>query len=121
SYATPTPVIDASSIFVNFGPAGTACLDPAGEVIWKTADLAYHPAHGAGSSPILYSDLIILNCDGNDTQFVVALEKHTGRVVWKTVRLHSDAAHLATDANPDPRPDMPRMAYSTPLVIHTDA
>src|SRR5262249_14272532 len=45
--------------------------------------------------------------------------KHTGKTVWKSPRLHSTAAHLATESNPNPRANMPRMAYSTPLVIHS--
>ena len=49
---------------------------------------------------MLYHDLLIFSCDGYDVAFVVALDKHTGKVRWKT-----------------PRRQPISQAYSTPLVI----
>jgi outer membrane protein assembly factor BamB len=85
SYASPTPVIDGDRIFVHFGADGTASLTPAGEIVWSTR-LPYESQHGAGGSPIVYNDLLILSCDGHDQAFVVALDKRTGKVKWKTNR-----------------------------------
>ena len=42
--------------------------------------------HGTGGSPVLYDDLLIISCDGNDIQYVVALDKLTGKVRWKKSR-----------------------------------
>lgn len=97
SHASPTPVLERDRVYVHFGANGTACLTAAGEVVWRTR-LDYAQGHGPGGSPALYEDLLIVNCDGTDVQYVVALDKATGKIRWKKNR-----AGL--------------MAYSTPLVV----
>jgi outer membrane protein assembly factor BamB len=64
SYASPTPILDGDRVYVHFGAEGTAAVTTAGEVLWKTK-LAYESQHGNGGSPVLYRDLLIVNCDGN--------------------------------------------------------
>lgn len=86
SFASPTPVIDGDRIYVHFGAYGTACLTQSGEVVWKTRLEYDNGQHGTGGSPVLYKDLLIISCDGNDVQFVVALDKMTGKVKWKKSR-----------------------------------
>jgi outer membrane protein assembly factor BamB len=100
SLASPTPIVDGDRIYVHFGAQGTAALTMAGEVVWK-ARFPYESQHGNGGSPMLYGDLLVLSCDGADTAFVVALDKRTGKIRWKTDRR---------------RPW--DQAYSTPLVIN---
>jgi outer membrane protein assembly factor BamB len=99
SWASPTPVIDGDRIYVHFGADGTAALTTTGDIVWK-ARFEYQSQHGAGGSPIVYGDLLIFNCDGSDVAFVVALDKRTGKVRWKTNR------GFPAD-----------QAYTTPLVI----
>ena len=107
SYASPTPVLDEKNVFVHFGTMGTACLEQStGAILWRNETLHLEHKEGPGSSPILWNDLLIFNCDGMDVQFVVALDKVTGRVRWKT-----DRSGKVND-NPDYR-----KAYSTPLVV----
>ena len=79
-----------------------AALRSTGEVIWRK-QLDYEYQHGTGGSPVLYKDLLIVNCDGTDVQYVVALDKNTGKVKWKKDR---------------PRPAY--MAYATSLLITAD-
>lgn len=87
SYASPTPVIEEGRIYITFGSPGTACLDiKTGEVLWQRTDLRCNHFRGAGSSPILWENLLIMNFDGSDFQYVVALDKKTGQTVWKTDR-----------------------------------
>jgi outer membrane protein assembly factor BamB len=99
SWASPTPVIDNGRVYVHFGADGTAALDTSGAIVWKTR-FDYASQHGAGGSPIVYGDLLIFSCDGSDVAFVVALDKNTGKVKWKTNR------GFPAD-----------QAYTTPLVI----
>jgi outer membrane protein assembly factor BamB len=99
SHASPTPIVEGDRVYVHFGAEGTAALTIAGEIVWKTR-LSYASQHGNGGSPVLYGDLLIVSCDGSDDAFVVALDKRTGKVRWKTSR------RLPAD-----------QAYSTPLVI----
>lgn len=83
--ASPSPVIEGDRVYVHFGAEGTAALTTAGEVVWK-ARFDYASQHGAGGSPIVHGDLLILSCDGGDAAFVVALDKRTGKVRWRTSR-----------------------------------
>ena len=99
SHASPTPIADGERVYVHFGAEGTAALTTSGEIVWKTR-LPYQSQHGNGGSPMLYGDLLILSCDGSDQAFVVALDKRTGKVRWKTWR------RQPWD-----------QAYSTPLLI----
>jgi outer membrane protein assembly factor BamB len=86
SYASPTPVLDGEHVYVHFGAHGTACLKQSGEIVWKTRLEYDNGQHGAGGSPVLYENLLIVSCDGQDVQYVVALDKLTGKVRWKKSR-----------------------------------
>jgi outer membrane protein assembly factor BamB len=99
SHASPTPIVDGDRVYVHFGAEGTAALTTSGEIVWK-AKFSYESQHGNGGSPVLYGDLLILSCDGSNEAFVVAVDKRTGKVRWKT-----------------PRRQPFDQAYSTPLVI----
>jgi outer membrane protein assembly factor BamB len=111
SYASPTPAIEAGRVYVHFGTYGTACLDTAtGKKLWERRDLTLDHKEGAGSSPVLCGGLLIFACDGQDVQYLIALDKRTGKTVWKTER------------TADFRGTVPyqRKAYGTPLVIDAE-
>ena len=73
TYGSPTPVIEEGRVYVTFGSPGTACLDTAsGKVLWERRDLECNHFRGAGSSPILWKNLLIMNFDGSDHQFIIA-------------------------------------------------
>jgi outer membrane protein assembly factor BamB len=108
SYASSTPVIEEGRVYVHFGAPGTACLDTkTGRTLWARQDLPCNHFRGAGSSPILFGDLLILTFDGFDFQYVAALNKHTGETVWRTDR----NIEYGTDDG-----DM-KKAFVTPTVI----
>ena len=106
SYASPTPVTDGERLFCHFGSLGTfgVALET-GQVIWKQC-FAVEDITGPGSSPILCDEHLVLTCDGADEQFLVALDKRTGEVAWRTPRPKIEAADSKM-----------RRAFSTPLVI----
>ncbi|QDT66359.1 PQQ-binding-like beta-propeller repeat protein [Calycomorphotria hydatis] len=109
SYASPTPVIADGKVYCHFGANGTACLDATtGEVLWRQKLVIDHSV-GAGSSPVLYGDRLILTCDGKDTQFIAALSTETGKVAWKTDRPPMQG-----------NVDEMHKAYCTPLMINID-
>ena len=119
SYASPTPAIEAGRLYATFGAAGTACLDTeTGKVLWTRRDIECNHFRGAGSSPILYSNLFILNFDGSDHQFVVALDKQTGRTVWQRNR-SIDFQDLGPDGQPEMAGDS-RKAFATCQVATFD-
>jgi outer membrane protein assembly factor BamB len=89
SYASPTPVIEEGRVYVSFGTYGTACLDTkTGKPLWARNDLHCNHWRGAGSSPILDDGHLILTHDGYDVRYLVALDKKTGKTVWKSDRSH---------------------------------
>lgn len=115
SYASPTPVIEDGRIYVTFGSPGTACLDTkTGKVLWQRTDIECNHYRAAGSSPILYGDSLIMNFDGSDHQFMLALNKHTGKTVWRTKR-SIDFKDLDPDGKPFAEGDL-RKAFATPHV-----
>jgi outer membrane protein assembly factor BamB len=119
SYASPTPAIEAGRIYVTFGAPGTACLDTqTGKVLWTRRDIECNHFRGAGSSPILYSNLLFLNFDGSDHQFIVALDKQTGRTVWEKKR-SIDYQDLGPDGQPVQGGDY-RKAFATCQVATFD-
>ena len=102
SHASPTPLIDGKRLYVHFGHMGTACLDLDGKVIWRSNTLKYQPVHGNGGTLILVDDALVFSCDGGDKQFVVALDRGTGKVRWQTPRKAESTK---------------KFAFSTPLLI----
>jgi outer membrane protein assembly factor BamB len=110
SHASPTPIVEPGRVYVHFGTNGTACLDSkTGNTLWSTQQYRLEHKEGPGSSPVMYQDRLILNCDGMDVQCVVALDKMTGKLAWRTDRPNLEEF----------KPDM-RKAYATPLVIRHD-
>ncbi len=101
SHASPTPVVDGQHVYVHFGAHGTACLTTDGQIVW-TRELEYDHRHGPGGSPVVWNDLLIVNCDGPDVQYTIALDKETGQQRWK-------ADHHG------------QQAYSTPILIRVGA
>jgi len=108
SYASPTPAVEAGRVFAHSGTYGTACLDTAtGQTVWTRRDLTCDHHEGPGASPILFEHFLIVHVDGCDVQYVVALDKQTGRTVWKTPRsVDYTKIHRLT-----------RKSYATPAVV----
>ncbi len=116
TYASPTPVAEPGRVYVTFGSPGTAALDPAtGKVLWERRDLECNHFRGAGSSPIIFRDLLIMHFDGSDVQYLVALDKNTGKTVWRTPR-SLDFKDLGPDGLPKADGDF-RKGYATPHVV----
>ena len=86
SHASPTPILEGDRVYLHFGSHGTACITRSGQIVWKTQELKYYHRHGPGGSPVVYGDLLVVSCDGYDIQFVVALDKRTGKIRWKSPR-----------------------------------
>jgi outer membrane protein assembly factor BamB len=109
TYATPTPCIEKGFVYVHYGNAGTACISTSdGSIVWKNSGFRCKFVQGPASSPVLYKNLVILHYEGVDVRFLVALDKSTGKLVWKSDR----------PADPyKPLPEIGKKAYTTPLVL----
>jgi outer membrane protein assembly factor BamB len=116
SYASPSPVLEAGRAYVTFGSPGTAAIDvKTGKVLWERRDLECNHFRGAGSSPIIFRNLLIMHYDGSDVQYVAALDKNSGKTVWRTAR-SIDFQDLNPDGKPKADGDF-RKAFATPHII----
>ncbi len=89
SLASATPACDGQRVFINFlhdGAIYTTALDLDGHKLWQTrvGDFVIH--QGFGSSPTLYDGLVIVSTDHKAGGAIVALERASGKVVWKQDR-----------------------------------
>jgi outer membrane protein assembly factor BamB len=89
SYASPTPVTDGTFVYAYFGAQGLYAYDFAGKLAWRyatggVAELGVD----VGTSPLLYKGLVILQCDedNGDKSYVAAVDKRTGKEVWRVAR-----------------------------------
>jgi outer membrane protein assembly factor BamB len=116
TYASPSCVLEDDAVYVHFGSYGTARLDPeTGAIVWQRRDLSCRHFRGPGSSPVVSRDLLILTFDGIDQQYVTALNKRTGKTIWRTDR-STNYHDLGADGKPKLDGDL-RKAYGTPGTV----
>lgn len=112
SYATPTGAIEEGRVYLHFGRYGTACLDTeTGKTLWERKDMIVEHIQGPASSLLIYKDKLIVHMEGSDLQYIVALDKKTGRTLWKTDRpkeLYDQLEYIG------------KKAYITPIIVNAD-
>jgi outer membrane protein assembly factor BamB len=110
TYASATPATDGQVVVASFGSEGVFAFDVNGHFRWKLAlghlDVGAYdiPSYewGPASSPIIWNGLVIVQCDTQQDSFLVAVDKATGQIVWRT-----------------PREELP--SWGTPNVLDTSA
>ena len=119
TYATPSCVVEAGAVYVSFGTYGTCRLDPkTAKKVWDRKDIKVRHFRGPASSPVIYKNSIILTFDAvDDKQFLMALDKNTGKTIWKTKR-SIDYKDLV-DGKPKREGDF-RKAFGTPGFAEVD-
>jgi outer membrane protein assembly factor BamB/protein tyrosine phosphatase (PTP) superfamily phosphohydrolase (DUF442 family) len=94
TYANSTPATDGRMVVAWFGSQGVHAFDVNGRPLWKVnlgrIDAGAYDIPtvewGSASSPIIWKDLVILQCDTQTDSFILALDANTGKTVWKTDR-----------------------------------
>jgi outer membrane protein assembly factor BamB len=89
SYASETPVTDGERVYVYFGSIGLiAALDMEGETVWTREGLPFNTQVelGTGASPVLHKDRLYIVNDNTKQSFLMALDKRTGKEIWKVDR-----------------------------------
>ena len=102
--ASSTATADAERVYVYFSTLGILALDAkTGERKWNVPleVPSYLMDWGAAASPILYRDLVIFCSDDDLDSYLIAIDKKSGSVRWKT-----------------PRPEM-LAGYSIPVICET--
>lgn len=88
SYASETPVTDGERVYAYIGNLGVFCLDVEGHPVWSKA-LEPHKTRagwGTAASPVLHGDRLYLVNDNDEKSYLLALDKGTGREIWRVDR-----------------------------------
>jgi outer membrane protein assembly factor BamB len=83
-FCSASPVTDGERVIASHGSAGLVCYDFEGKELWHHDVGKLEHLWGTASSPIIHGDLCIAWCGPGDRQFLLALDKKTGKKVWET-------------------------------------
>ena len=86
SPASASPATDGDNAYVFFGNFGLASYGPNGNERWRLPLGPFTNLHGMSASPIVIGDKVIIACDQDEDSYLLALDKDTGKVIWKTPR-----------------------------------
>lgn len=99
-WASATCASDGERVIAYFGKGGLHCYSVEGKKLWSR-DLGEFPGPwGTSACPLIVGDLVIQNGDSTGKSFMIAVDKKTGKDVWKT-----------------PRPDLPKGGWSSPVLV----
>jgi outer membrane protein assembly factor BamB len=91
--AGPSAAVDGRDIYVFFADFGLISYDKDGKERWRVPLGPFNNIYGMGASPVLVGDLVVLVCDQSTNSYIVALDKKTGAVRWKTLRPEARSGH----------------------------
>ncbi|MFH1747089.1 MAG: PQQ-binding-like beta-propeller repeat protein [Planctomycetota bacterium] len=107
SQASNSAITDGEHLYAYYGSRGLYCLDMQGELKWQKdfGEMQTRRGFGEGSSPALYGDTIVINWDHEGDSFIVALDKNTGKELWKVARdeITSWATPLVVEVDGQPQ------------------
>ena len=92
-YTAPTPAADDQRVYVVFGSSVIAALDHAGKPLWRKEIIPYDFDVAMASSPVLYRDTVLLQCDGVRNSRLVAFDAKTGDIRWTEKRPKARFCH----------------------------
>lgn len=98
SRASSTPATDGDRVYVSFldrDKMYVAAYDLKGNLVWEVRPGPFASMHGYCSSPTLWKDKVILNGDHDGPAYLVALDRDTGRTLWKTPRPNNTRSYCA--------------------------
>jgi outer membrane protein assembly factor BamB len=103
TYASPTMATDGKAVYAFFESAGLYAYDIGGKLLWKkTLGGIIKAGLGPGTSPVIYENLLILQCDQEmgTGSYIVALDRKDGSEVWRQERTN-------------------RRSWATPIIVRT--
>lgn len=89
NFASASPCTDGQHVYAFFGSRGLYCYTMEGQLIWKRDDfgkMETRNSFGEGSSPTISGSKIIVPWDHDGPSALYALDKLTGKTLWKTER-----------------------------------
>ena len=88
-FASASPMTDGERVYAHFGSRGLFCFDLEGKEVWKKTDFGQmrtRNTFGEGSSPTIHGETILVPWDHEGPSYLVALDRKTGKTIWKTDR-----------------------------------
>ncbi len=89
SHASSTPATDGERVFTAFldqTEVVVSAHDFTGKQVWQARPGTFASKHGFCSSPIVFEDKIIVNCDHDGSGYIVAFARADGREQWRIAR-----------------------------------
>ncbi len=88
TYASETPVTDSERVYAYFGNVGLFCFDLNGKLLWSQRWGPFETRYGWGTaaSPVLHGERLFIVNDNDTQSFLVALDKRTGKQLWRVER-----------------------------------
>ena len=79
SPAAPSPATDGERVFSLFHSFGIVAYDTKGEELWSHEIGPFNIPHGMSSSPVLHNELVMLQVDQDESAYLVAYDKASGK------------------------------------------
>ncbi len=98
SFASSTPATDGRQVYVTFLDGAemvVAAYDYDGNRKWEVRPGEFYSRHGYCSSVVLFKELVIVNGDHDGDGYIVALDRDTGKTVWKRARVNNTRSYCA--------------------------
>jgi outer membrane protein assembly factor BamB len=123
-YCSASPVTDGERVIVSFASDGLYCYDFDGKELWKRTDLG-RQIHiwGNAASPVIYKDLCFLNFGPGETTYLLAVDKKTGRTLWKHEEETGYGRESAAAGEPTKNPPKRETyigSWTTPVVMEVE-
>ncbi len=91
--ASATPATDGSNAFVFFQDFGLLAYGPDGNELWRIPIGPLNNPFGHGASPILTGNTLLMNVDQDTDSFLLAVDKLSGKTLWRTARPHAQRGY----------------------------
>lgn len=91
--ASPSPATDGKNVYVFFPDFGMLGYDLSGTEIWRLPLGPFDNVYGMGASPIVADNSVILVCDQQTDSFIIAVDKSSGKILWKKDRPEAKTGH----------------------------
>jgi outer membrane protein assembly factor BamB len=88
TYASETPVTDGQRVYAYFGNIGLFCYEFDGKELWSKQFGSFKTRYnwGTAASPVLHKDRLYIVNDNDEQSFLIALDKKTGKQIWRVDR-----------------------------------
>ena len=93
SPVSATPATDGRNAYVFFQDFGLLAYGPDGNELWRMPLGPFNNPFGHGASPILAGNTLLMVCDQDAGSFLLALDKESGRVLWRAERPHAQRGY----------------------------